>query len=130
MPFAVIRSSESRQSPSASVSPPVISHPAIRIAVKRAVLEHEHWADEGLGDHDTDGTLVEAAGKHTTSANIDDGNTDSETSDDEKSDTDASFDDLGDVPHKSSASYPKPRFGFGDPPPSSSADRGLAERPE
>ena len=117
MPFAVIRSSESRQSPSASFSPPVISHPAIRIAVKRVVLEYDHWADEGLNDHDTDGTLVEAADKHTTSANIDDANYDSEDSDDERSDTDASFDDLGDVPHKSSASYPNSLFVLGDSPP-------------
>ena len=86
MPRVVIRSG--RQSRSASFGPSsVISRPRPS-PVKRA------------------------AEKHSTSDEIDDDNNDNESSDDESSDSGASF-DLGNVPHNSSASFPKPLGGFG-----------------
>ena len=54
-----------------------------------------------------------AADKHSASDEIDDDNNDDESSDDESSDSGASFDDLGNVPHKSSASFSKQLYGFG-----------------
>ena len=89
MPSVVIRSG--RQSRSASFGPSsVISRP-------RPSPVHSKRAAE----------------KHSTSDEIDDDNNDDESSDDESSDSGASFDDLGNVPHKSSASFPKQLYGFG-----------------